>query len=194
MLYVLTYEPTAIGQSTCMITKQRTIIFHLLFFFLLFFQKDWVRDRARKSNFTFEYRETGQLWVPLTQVQICPVFCLLVSLMIFLFIQQNGYHLESHTCININVKSLSSSMWPTLFHVLRVFWFYLSCSLNKRVQATQILLFVLLSRFFFIKILLTISPWENIKTGNSNRKFCPKAKFSSWYSIDPPPTITDKQD
>ena len=162
MLHVLTYEPTAIGHSTCMITKQRTIIYHLLVFFFLFFQKDWVRDRARKSNFTFEYRETGQLWVPLTQGQICPVFCLLVSLVIFLFIQQNGYHLESH--ININVKSLSSSMWPSSFHVLRVFWFYLSCSLNKRVQATQILLFVLLSRFFIIKILLTISPWENTVT------------------------------
>ena len=87
--------------------------------FSSFFQKDWVRDRARKSKFTFEYRETGQLWVPLTQGQICPVFCLLVSLVIFLFIQQNGYHLESHR--NSNEKSLSSSIWPTSFHVLRVF-------------------------------------------------------------------------
>lgn len=61
----------------------------------------------------FEYGETGELGVALTQGQVCPVICLLLSLLIFLFIQQNGYHL--------------------------------SCFLYKRVEATQILLFVLLS-------------------------------------------------
>lgn len=36
---------------------------------------------------TFEYRETSELGVALTQGQVCPVICLLMSLLIFLFIQ-----------------------------------------------------------------------------------------------------------
>lgn len=49
---------------------------------------------------TFEYGETGELGVALTQGQVCPVICLLLSLLIFLFIQQNGYHLQCSRTIS----------------------------------------------------------------------------------------------